>query len=112
MKTTSFLVSTTLLLALLGSIVSRAQEAAPMTAAEHASLAQAYEAEAKQAQEKVAQHQLMLSRYKNAPTIQKGLNVPMAPMVGHCQKLVDSYKQVASEAGELAKMHRQAASGS
>lgn len=110
MKTRLFLVSATLLIASLGSMVGRAQDATPMTAAEHASLAQAYQAEAKQAQEKVAQHQLMLSRYKNAPTLQKGLSVPTAPMVAHCQKLVDSYKQVASEAGELAKIHRQAAS--
>jgi hypothetical protein len=86
-----------------------AQDTAPMTAAEHSAAADAYQTEAKQAQEKAAQHQLMLSRYKNAATSQKALVVPKAPMVNHCQKLVDSYGQVASEASELSKLHRAAA---
>jgi hypothetical protein len=89
---------------------AHAQDGAPMTAAEHNAAADGYQAEAKQAQEKVAQHQLMLSRYKTASTSQKALVVPKAPMVSHCQKLVDSYGQAASEASALSKLHREAAS--
>jgi len=81
----------------------------PTTAAGHAAAASSYEAEAKQAKEKAVTHQLTATRYKNAPVLQKGLSVPTAPMVQHCQKLADSYNQVASEAASLAQIHRDSA---
>ena len=96
----------------LGASTARAadpEEAVPSTPAEHATAASAYDAEAKQAQEKSASHQLMANRYRNAPVPQKGLNVPMTAMANHCQKLADSYKQAASEATSLAEIHRDAA---
>jgi hypothetical protein len=87
------------------------QEAAPpMTSEDHAAAASAYDAEAKEAKQKAASHDLMASRYRNAPASQKGLNVPTTPMANHCEKLADSYEQVAGEASALADLHRAAAS--
>jgi hypothetical protein len=87
---------------------TRAEEAdAPM---DHAALASSYQAEAKDALQKAAMHQTMLNRYKNAPTLPKGTAVPKQAMVQHCQKLVDSYTQAASQASDLAKLHQDAAS--
>jgi len=86
-----------------------ADSSSSMTAAEHASAASAYEAEAGEAKKKAAEHSLTARRYRNAPASQKGLNVPGAPMANHCQKLADSYESAASEATSLAKLHRAAA---
>ena len=73
----------------------RAQDSAPM---DHAAIAASYDQEAKDAQAKVASHELMLSRYKNMPMLPKGSPVNKEQMVSHCQKLVDSYKEAAKEA--------------
>jgi hypothetical protein len=80
--------------------------AAPM---DHAALAASYQAEAKAAQQKAAEHETMMNRYKTAPSFPKGVAFPKEAMTQHCQKLVDSYKQAAGEAGNLAKMHQEAA---
>jgi len=88
------------------------EEAAPMDAAEHQSMAKSYQDESKEAAEKVASHTLMLNRYKTAPILPKGSPLPKREMVNHCQKLVDAYKQAATEAGSLAKLHQQAAGSS
>jgi hypothetical protein len=84
----------------------RAQDSAPM---DHASMAASYDQEAKDAQAKVASHELMPSRYKNMPMLPKGSPVNKEQMVSHCQKLVDSYKDTAKQATDLAKAHREMA---
>ena len=81
----------------------RAQDQGTM---DHAAMASDYQAEAKEAQAKAASHQLMLDRYKNMPMLPKGSPVTRDQMVKHCQKLVDSYKETATEAGDLAKAHQ------
>lgn len=98
-------------LLMLGAAITRASEpeGVPMTAAEHLAAANAYDAEAKQDLEKAASHQLMADRYEHATVPQKGLAVPMTAMANHCRKLAESYKQAASEAGSLSKIHREAA---
>ena len=83
-----------------------AEDAAPM---DNAAMASSYQAEAKAAQQKAAEHETMLSRYKNAPSFPKGSPFPKEAMTKHCQKLIDAYKQAAGEAGDLAKMHQEAA---
>jgi|SRR5581483_9223501 len=85
---------------------SWAEDAAPM---DHAAMASSYQAEAKAAQQKVAEHETMLSRYKNAPVFPKGAPFPKEAMTKHCQKLIDAYKQAGVEAGDLAKLHQEAA---
>ena len=101
---------TVALMSALPIVLARAEDgSSSMTAAEHASAASAYEAEAGEAKKKAAAHSLMASRYRNASAPQKGLNVPGAPMANHCQKLADSYKSAASEADSLATLHRAAA---
>jgi hypothetical protein len=97
----------TILACLATTGVARAQDDATM---DHAAMASSYQAEAKEAQAKVASHELMLSRYKNMPTTPKGAPVPKEAMVKHCQKLVDSYKEAAGQATDLAKAHQEAAS--
>lgn len=84
----------------------RAQDSAPM---DHAAMAASYDQEAKDAQAKVASHELMLSRYKNMPMLPKGSPMGMEQMVPHCQKLIDSYKETAKQASDLAKAHREMA---
>lgn len=99
-------------IAVLGSPMARAADqpaAAPMTQEDHAAVASAYAAEAKEARQKAAAHHLMATRYRNAPASQKGLNVPTTPMANHCEKLAGSYEQVAGEASALADLHRAAA---
>lgn len=98
------LLSTTVL-----SATSWAADAAPMDATEHQSMAQGYQDEAKEASARVASHTLMLNRYQSSPIVPKGSPVSKTEMVSHCQKLVDGYKQVESEASSLAKLHQQAA---
>jgi hypothetical protein len=80
-----------------------AQGDAPM---DHAAMAASYDAEAKAAQQKVASHELMLSRYESMPMLPKGSGATKEQMVKHCQKLVDSYKEAATQASDLAKEHR------
>lgn len=75
---------------------------------DHAALASSYEQEAKDAQAKAASHEMMLGRYKNLP-LPKGSAVNKEQMVKHCQSLVDSYKQTATQASDLAKAHREMA---
>ena len=84
----------------------RAQDSAPM---DHAAMAASYEQEAKDAQAKAATHEVMLGRYKNLPMLPKGSAVNKEQMVGHCQKLVDSYQDTAKQATDLAKAHREMA---
>jgi hypothetical protein len=81
-------------------------EAASM---DHAAMASSYQAEAKEAQAKVASHEQMLARYKQLPMTPKGSSVTKEQMIKHCQKLVDSYKSAASQATDLAKAHQEAA---
>ena len=81
----------------------RAQAEAPM---DHAAMASSYDAEAKAAQAKVASHELMLARYKSLPMLPKGSPTTKEQMVKHCQSLVDSYKEAATQAGDLATAHR------
>jgi hypothetical protein len=89
------------------STSSLAQDAAaPM---DHAALATSYQAEAKAAQQKAAEHETMMNRYKTAPSFPKGVAFPKEAMAQHCQKLVDAYTQAAGEATSLAKMHQEAA---
>lgn len=87
----------------------RAQDSAPM---DHAAMAASYDQEAKDAQAKVASHELMLGRYKSMPMLPKGSAVNKDQMVSHCQKLVDSYKDTAKQASDLAKAHREMAAAS
>lgn len=84
----------------------RAQDTAPM---DHAAMASSYQQEAKDAQAKVASHELMLSRYKNMPMLPKGSPTTKEQMVKHCQSLVDSYKEAAKQASDLAKAHTEMA---
>ena len=84
----------------------RAQDSAPM---DHAAMAASYDQEAKDAQAKVASHEKMLASYKNMPMVPKGSAMGMEQMVPHCQKLVDSYKEAAKQASDLAKAHREMA---
>lgn len=100
-RLTMAVVLSAVLLASASSI--RAQGDAPM---DHAAMAASYEAEAKAAQEKVASHELMLSRYKNMPALPKGSATTKEQMVKHCQQLVDSYKEAATQASDLAKEHQ------
>jgi hypothetical protein len=87
--------------------VSWAQEdSAPM---DHAALATSYQNEARDAQQKAAMHETMMRRYQNAPSLPKGQAFPKEAMTQHCQKLITAYKQAAGEAGDLAKMHQEAA---
>ena len=83
-----------------------AQDTAPM---DHAAMAASYDQEAKDAQAKVASHEKMLASYKNMPMVPKGSAMGMEQMVPHCQKLVDSYKEAAKQASDLAKAHREMA---
>lgn len=87
----------------------RAQDSAPM---DHAAMAASYDQEAKDAQAKAASHELMLGRYKNMPMLPKGSAVNKEQMVSHCQKIVDSYKDTAKQASDLAKAHREMAAAS
>lgn len=84
--------------------VARGAEAAPSM--DHAAMAASYESEAKAAQEKAAEHEAMMGKYKNLP-LPKGSAVTKQAMTSHCQKLVAGYKSIASEAGSLAKEHQQ-----
>ena len=83
-----------------------AQNTAPM---DHAAMAASYDQEAKDAQAKAATHEKMLASYKDMPMLPKGSAVNKEQMVGHCQKLVDSYKATAKQASDLAKAHREMA---
>ena len=76
---------------------------------DHAALAAMYEADARSLQQKVASHQLMLERYRNAPALPKGSPFPKEVLVNHCRKLVESYQQAAKDAQEMAKMEQQLA---
>lgn len=89
--------------------VSEPPATPPMTQADHASAAAAYEAEAKEARQKAASHELMASRYRNTSASQKGLNVPTTAMASHCEKLAGAYEQAGVEASALADLHRAAA---
>lgn len=112
MSTRAFVVSTIMLIALSMPIgVSAQDDEGAMTAAEHATAAQGYQAEAKQAQEHIAEHERMLQRYRSFTMSPKAANLPKGAMIRHCQKLIDGYKQVASQAGDLAKIHGDLASG-
>jgi hypothetical protein len=74
---------------------------------DHAAMAASYQEEAKAAEAKVASHQLMLSRYEHmGPMLPKGSGTTKEAMVKHCQKLVDSYKDAAAQANDLAKAHQ------
>lgn len=84
----------------------RAQDSAPM---DHAAMAASYDQEAKDARQKAASHELMLSRYKSIPLFPRGNSVNKEQMVAHCQKMVDSYKDTARQANALATAHRQMA---
>lgn len=81
-----------------------AQNAAPM---DNAAIAASYDQEAKDAQAKAATHEEMLARYKSMPMLPKGSAVNKEQMVSHCQKIIDSYKQTAKQASDLAKAHRE-----
>jgi hypothetical protein len=86
----------------------RAQGDAPM---DHAAMAASYEQEAKAADAKVASHELMLKRYQGMLMLPKGSGATKEQMVKHCQKLIDSYKEAAAQANDLAKEHRAMAQG-
>lgn len=88
------------------AVLAADDAAAPM---DHAALAASYEKEAKDARQMAAQHQTMLNRYKNAPSIPKGSALPKEAMVEHCQKLMDAYGQAAAQADSLAQAHKAAA---
>ena len=98
-----FSVMTVLAATLLMTLPLGAQDDVPM---DNAAMASSYQAEAKEAQAKAASHELMLNRYKNQMTFPKGSPTSKEQMVKHCQKLVDSYKEAAAQANDLAKAHQ------
>jgi len=101
-----FSVMTVLAATLLMTSPLGAQDDAAM---DHAAMASSYQAEAKEAQAKAASHELMLNRYKNQMTFPKGSPTTKEQMVKHCQTLVDTYKEAAAQAGDLAKAHQEMA---
>lgn len=106
MKRSRLVVAAALTLLVASVPALRAQDTAPM---DHEAIAASYDQEAKDAQAKVASHELMLGRYKNMPMLPKGSAVNKEQMVSHCQKLIDSYKDSAKQASDLAKVHREMA---
>lgn len=82
--------------------VSATQIEAAKTAADHEAIAQAYEAEATAASDKVVQHEAMAQTY-GAGGAPKGNR---ASMVGHCERLATQYKAIAEENRQLAAAHR------
>lgn len=107
MRRSRLLVSVaTLAFLLVGAPAIRAQDTAPM---DHAAIAASYDQEAKDAEAKATTHQEMLNRYKSMPMPPKGSAVNKEQMVSHCQQIIDSYKQTAKQANDLAKAHREMA---
>ena len=100
--------SATVAALVLSSSTLRAESQAPM---DHSAMAQSYETEAKEAQQKAASHEQEMKRYENLG-VPKGSGVTMQGMVTHCQKLSNAYKSAATEATALAKGHRQMAQAS
>lgn len=98
-----FSVVAVLAFALLATLPLSAQDQGGM---DHAAMASSYQAEATEAKAKAAQHELMLNRYKNQMIFPKGSAMPKEQAVTHCQKLVDSYKEAAAQASDLAKVHQ------
>jgi hypothetical protein len=76
--------------------------------ADHEVLAQHYEEVAKEMQLKVEEHKKILSQYEREPWVfgkkATGFGV-------HCQRLIDVYQKAAEENLEMAKMHRELATG-
>lgn len=76
---------------------------------DHAALAAMYTGEARELQQKVAEHELMLRRYERAASFPKGVPFPKATLVQHCRKLIASYQEAESNAAALAKMEAELA---
>lgn len=105
--------ATLLVLPLLGGGAARAMEdmgkavAAAQTKADHEKLAADFEAQAKAAEAKAADHQAMAEAYKKIdPTLMKGLSGGSQAMVRHCEALAKSYKEQAEQYAALAKAER------
>ncbi len=85
--------------------VTAAQVAAAKTPAEHEAIAKAYDSKAVAAEADAKGHEAMARTYQvgGAP---KGSS---AAMVGHCERLVTSYRAAATEYRALAAEHRKLA---
>jgi hypothetical protein len=83
--------------------VTEAQIAAVRTPADHEAIAAKYDAEAKVADEMVANHESMAKAYKAAGA--KGTQ----SMASHCNRLVTQYREAAKEYRALATGHREMA---
>lgn len=86
------------------SPVTPAQIASAKTPADHEAIAAAYDKEAVRLEALAKEHETMAKAYKDAATMQKGMNAPS--MSAHCAKLAHQYSAAAKENRELAKQHR------
>jgi hypothetical protein len=83
--------------------VTDAQVASASTAADHETIATAYDAEATAADQKAAEHAAMAKAYRSLG--QKG----SASMTSHCNRLIEEYRAAAKEYRSLAAEHREMA---
>lgn len=78
------------------------------TRADHASLAEQYEQEAKNASQKAAEHRRMRENYQTGPGGGRGLS-SRSSLLRHCDNLINQYQRVTLEYEGLASLHRQLA---
>jgi hypothetical protein len=82
--------------------VTEGQIAAARTAADHEVIAASYDAEAKAAEVKAAEHESMAKAYAGAGGMKSGRDALMS----HCSRLAREYRSVAREYRLLSAEHR------
>ena len=80
------------------------------TAADHNSIAEAYEAQAKEYRESAERHERLTRTYGKGPRFRKQNRAAIAnAMSNHCERVSASFKAAAEQSDALAKSHRQMA---
>ena len=85
----------------------------PETPAEHEAEAARYEKESRDLEARAAEHAERAARYKARMTgMSRKQSSAYHGMYKHCERLAKAYRDAAAEAGEMARMHREMATGS
>lgn len=80
------------------------------TAADHEALAKHYDEMADEMQVKVDEHKKLLALYQSEPYLYP-YEKQTPPMTLHCQNLINAYESAVKANREMAKMHRELATG-
>lgn len=89
------------------SFVERIKSAT--TSADHSSLAEQYEQEAKTARQKAAEHRSMQEAYRGRVGVGRGGAEVQSSILRHCANLVGQYERAAVEYEGLISLHRRLA---